>query len=143
MRVNIDGRIYDVVFSYHEVLSKGSDTPVIQTLCKISLVNPEKRGKEAYTGITSGCATQHPRDQFNRSKGRRKALEHALGHMYYRSLDFNDVKRKKSLFWAEYFKNCDKKIFVANKKERKQIRDMKKSVKQYVAIDELVEKNGP
>ena len=92
MKINIDGRDYSFKF-YHK--NDGDPKPKLST----SEYKPVERAttciifNEAGEEVGSGTANVHPKDNFNKEKGRQIALARAISNM---------DKKYRTQIWKEY-----------------------------------------
>ena len=93
MRINIDGRDYSFKF-YHK-----NDQPFTSKLSRKVKQTPLERAttciifNEEGVEVSSGVANVHPKDNFNKEKGRKIALSRAI-----KTWD----KEYRSQVWSEY-----------------------------------------
>jgi len=100
MRFFLKGVEYDVTWRYDNVQSKDCATSVVKTTCTISRVDNDKIGKDRFVAITSAYCVQDPRDNFEKSKGRRFSLAKA-------SAKFSNDRTIRKIIWANYFRIMD------------------------------------
>ena len=77
MKVNVEDRMYDVRF--HKSHRGEGKKRVIDTCCVVSIVDPEKKGKERFTEVSVGYSYHNPMDKYSKATGKKWALKRALG----------------------------------------------------------------
>ena len=72
-----DGRSLNVKF-YSHFVTNSVNKSVRQTVCKLATVDETKVGKDKYTNVAEGVATQNSKDVDSRPEGQRRAFGNAI-----------------------------------------------------------------
>ena len=95
MKVRFGEDVFDIQWQYDAVLSLTTETPVVQTTCRSSRVDPEKQGRKRYFPLTSAYVTQNPIDRHDKEKARKLSLAKALSGWLI-------AKDQRKLVWEVY-----------------------------------------
>ena len=106
MKVSYEGKEYSVRWRYTKIRAKDftgtleeKELPELEiTRCDVSLVLPDKTGRERYLTFATGMVGQKYGDAPNRVLARKYSLDKALTEML--------SKEKRTVFWKAFTTEC-------------------------------------
>jgi len=93
MKVNVEDKLYDVRF--HKSHREEGEKRVIDTCCVVSIVDPEKTGKERFSEISCDFSYHNPIDRYSKITGKKIALTRAISSF---------SKSERVSFWKAFHK---------------------------------------
>jgi len=93
MKVNVKDRLYDVRF--HKSHREEGKKRVIDTCCVVSIVDPEKTGKERFTEVSFAHSRHNPVDRYSKVTGKKLALSRTISSF---------PKSERIVFWDVFHK---------------------------------------